>query len=112
MLLGTFGLAAVQIRNVLERKRELGLMRAIGFGKRRLASMILIENGWLLGAGLLVGVLSALCSTLPHFFFGDASVPWLPLLAIFIAIFAIGIAASFAATRVLYRINLIESLKA
>ena len=79
LLLGTFGLAAVQIRNVLERKRELGLMRAVGFGKRRLASMILIENGWLLGAGLLVGVLSALCSTLPHFFFGDASVPWLPL---------------------------------
>ena len=40
LLLGTFGLAAVQIRNVLERKQELGLMRALGFGRSRLGRMI------------------------------------------------------------------------
>ncbi len=31
LLLGTFGLAAVLARNVLERRRELGLLGAIGF---------------------------------------------------------------------------------
>ncbi len=112
LLLGTFGLAAVQIRNVLERKRELGLMRAVGFGKGRLSNMILIENGWLLGAGLAVGMTSALCSTLPHYLFGDASVPWLALSGIFIAIFAIGILVSILATRILSRMNLLESLRA
>ncbi len=112
LLLGTFGLAAVQIRNVLERKRELGLMRAVGFGKGRLSKMILIENGWLLGSGLAVGVLSALCSTLPHYLFGAASVPWLALAGIFISIFAIGIIVSVLATRILSRMNLLESLRA
>jgi len=111
LLLGTFGLAAVQIRNVLERKRELGLMRAVGFGKRRLSLMILIENGWILGGGLLVGVVAAFCGTLPHYLFGDASVPWLALIAIFFAIFAIGLLASFLATRVLSGINLLDSLR-
>ena len=112
LLLGTFGLAAVQIRSVFERKRELGLMRAVGFGKKRLSKMILIENGWLLGVGLAVGVLAAICSTLPHYLFGDASVPWLELAGIFLAIFAIGIVASFLATRILSRMNLLESLRA
>jgi ABC-type antimicrobial peptide transport system permease subunit len=111
LLLGTFGLAAVQIRNVLERKRELGLMRAVGFGKGRLSKMILIENGWLLGAGLAIGVMSAVCSTLPHYLFGAASVPWLALAGIFMAIFAIGIFVSILATRILSRMNLLESLR-
>ena len=111
LLLGTFGLAAVQIRNVLERKRELGLMRAVGFPKGRLSRMILIENSWVLGGGLLVGVLSAFCGTLPHYVFGDASVPWLALIAIFLAIFVIGLLASFLATRVLSGINLLDSLR-
>ena len=31
LLLGTFGLATVQVRSVLERKQQLGLLRAIGF---------------------------------------------------------------------------------
>ena len=112
LLLGTFGLAAVQIRSVLERKRELGLMRAIGFGKSRLAKMILVENGWLLGTGLLVGISSAICSTLPHFLFGDASAPWVPLMAIFAAIFLVGVIASYLATRILNRMNLLDSLRA
>lgn len=112
LLLGTFGLAAVQIRNVLERKRELGLMRAVGFGKNRLSKMILIENVWLLGAGLVVGVLAALCGTLPHYLFGDASVPWVALARIFLAIFVIGLIASYLATRVLSGMNLLESLRA
>ena len=112
LLLGTFGLAAVQIRSVLERKRELGLMRAVGFGKTRLAKMILIENIWLLGAGLVIGVLAALCGTLPHYLFGAASVPWFALAGIFLAIFVIGLFASYLATRVLSRMNLLESLRA
>ena len=51
LLLGTFGLAAVQIRSVLERKKELGLMRAIGFQRNTLAKMVVLENAWLLIIG-------------------------------------------------------------
>lgn len=112
LLLGTFGLAAVQIRSVMERKRELGLMRAVGFARSRLAKMIFVENVWLLAIGLLVGIVSAVCSTLPHFLFGDASVPWLPLALIFVAIFVVGIIASYLATRILNRMNLLQSLRA
>ena len=37
LLLGTFGLAAVMMRNVLERQSELALLRAVGFRERSVA---------------------------------------------------------------------------
>src|SRR3954470_2340652 len=52
LVLGTFGLAAVQLRSVFERRKELALMRAAGFGRRRLAQMVLLENLVLLVGGL------------------------------------------------------------
>jgi ABC-type antimicrobial peptide transport system permease subunit len=111
LLLGTFGLAAVQVRSVLERKQELGLMRAVGFRRSRLSKMILIENAWLLFVGLAIGIVAAICSTLPHFLFGDASIPWLSLAWIFGMIVLVGLAAGFLASRTLGRIPLLESLR-
>ena len=66
LLLGTFGLAAVQLRNVLERRGELALMRAAGFRQTLLARMVMWENSALLVGGLFVGCLAALVAILPH----------------------------------------------
>jgi putative ABC transport system permease protein len=44
LLLGTFGLATVQLRSVLERRGELALMQAIGFRRGRLMRLIALEN--------------------------------------------------------------------
>ena len=52
LLLGTLGLAAVQMRNVLERRGEMGLLCAAGFRRRRLSHLVLLENIMLLLAGL------------------------------------------------------------
>ena len=111
LLLGTFGLAAVQIRNVVQRQGELGLMRAIGFGAGRLTRLILIENAFLLLAGLLVGILSAACATIPHFVVGNASVPWLELLAMFLVIAIVGLVVSWIASTRINRLPLLESLR-
>ena len=111
LLLGTLGLAAVQIRNVFERQQELGLMRAVGFGKSRIRSLIFGENLWLLGMGLATGIVSALCCTIPHFLFGSASVPWTSLAVMFAIIIAIGLIASLWATRIINRMNLLQSLR-
>ena len=48
LLLGTFGLATVQLRSVLERRGELALMRAAGFRRSLLARLVMIENSLLL----------------------------------------------------------------
>ena len=112
LLLGTFGLAAVQIRSVLERKKELGLMRAVGFDQRKLSWMVLMENAWLLLMGMGVGIGAALFTTVPHWFVGNASVPWLALSAMFAGIVGVGLIAGWLASRIIARMPLLDSLRA
>ena len=111
LLLGTFGLAAVQVRGVIERKKELSLMRAVGFSRVRLAKMILLENAWLLLMGLAVGVVAALFTTVPHWLVGTASIPWRDLTILFTAILLVGLIASWLGSRVISRMPLLESLR-
>ncbi|MFT5303133.1 MAG: putative ABC transport system permease protein [Mariniblastus sp.] len=111
LLLGTFGLAAVQIRSVLERKKELGLMRAVGFARAKLSKMVLMENAWLLLVGMGVGIVAALFTVLPHWLVGTASVPWLALAAIFAGIAAVGLIAGWLASRIISKTPLLESLR-
>src|SRR5258705_4953774 len=53
LVLGTLGMAAVLLRNVLERRRELALLRAVGYNSAHFTVMVVAENALLSSAGLL-----------------------------------------------------------
>ena len=65
LLLGTLGLGTVLLRNVLERRRELALLRAVGYDTTHVSVMVLVENGLLLFGGLGVGTVCALVAIAP-----------------------------------------------
>ena len=44
LALGTLGMAAVLLRNVFERRRELALLRAVGYNSSHFAAMVITEN--------------------------------------------------------------------
>jgi ABC-type antimicrobial peptide transport system permease subunit len=111
LLLGTFGLAAVQLRNVLERRRELALMQATGFRRGTLAWMVLLENGFLLFAGLGFGAAAALVAVLPHIVAGGATIPWTFLAASMAAVFGVGLVAGLAAVRSTLRAPVLSALR-
>jgi ABC-type antimicrobial peptide transport system permease subunit len=111
LLLGTFGLATVQLRSVLERRRELALMRATGFRRALLARMVMIENALLLVGGLAVGILAALVAVLPHWLGGGASVPWVSLAATLALVLLVGLAAGLVAVRATLRAELLPALR-
>ena len=77
VLLGTVGLALVVLRNVLERRGELALCRAVGYRRRSVRFLVLSEHGVLLALGLGCGTLAALVAILPG---GRESLSPLPLL--------------------------------
>ena len=99
LLLGTFGLAAVQLRNVVQRRGELALLAATGFRRARLAELVLLENALLLSAGLGYGLLAALVAVLPHWIRSAATIPWVWLGVTLALVFATGLLASLAAVR-------------
>ncbi len=67
MILGTIGLAIILARTILERRREIALMQAIGFGTRQLFRLLVNEYLLLLVAGVLTGFVTAVVATLPSF---------------------------------------------
>lgn len=112
LLVGTFGLAAVMMRNVVERRREIALMRALGFTKSRVSRLILSENSVLLLWGILLGSGSALLAMLPHLRSTGADLPWQPLLGTLIVVAVIGSLASIFAVRAASTLSIRENLAA
>ncbi len=111
LLLGTFGLAAVQTRSVLERKQELALMRAMGFDRDRLGTFVLIETCLLLLGGLLIGMIAAAFVTLPHWLLTRLSFPWLELLGMFAAILLVGLITAWLSARWISKLPILSALR-
>jgi len=65
LLLGTVGLGVVLLRNVLQRRGELALMRAVGFSRGHVEGLLLSEHWLLLALGLVGGAASGLLATAP-----------------------------------------------
>lgn len=112
LLVGTFGLAAVMMRNVAERRREIALMRAVGFTTWRVSRLILSENNVLLMWGILLGAGSALLAMLPHLRSTGADLPWQPLLGTLVAVAVVGALASIFAVRAATTLSIRENLAA
>jgi putative ABC transport system permease protein len=111
LLLGTIALAAVQLRAVFERRGELALMRAAGFTRRRVALLVILENGFLLLTGLVCGIMAALVAVLPHILSRTAAVPWTSLAVTLALVLASGLIASLAAVRAAMNTPLLETLR-
>lgn len=76
LLLGTLGVAAVQMQGVFERLGALAVLRSIGFTVGRVRRLIILETLLLVGAGLVLGAVMGVVSLLPLFAVGRAVVPW------------------------------------
>jgi ABC-type lipoprotein release transport system permease subunit len=111
LLLGTFGLAAVELRNVLERRGELAVLRATGFRRRTLAGLVMLENSLLLVGGLGIGALAAVVSLLPHLFSGSAAIPWTSLGGTVLLILVVGLIAGLSAVRAVLVAPMLPALR-
>ncbi len=111
LLLGTFGMATVLLRNVLERRGELALMRAIGFRQGQLGLLVVAENAFLLVLGLAAGTVSALLAVAPHLL-GDASgVRWASLIGTLGLVLIVGLATGVVAVAATLRAPLLGALR-
>ncbi len=112
LVLGTLGLAAVLFRNVLERRRELALLRAVGYNSSHFALMVLAENIFLLLCGLASGTICALLAVAPVFFGRGGRLPNVSLGLLLVLVLVSGLSASIVATLAALRSPLIPALKA
>ncbi|HEY8462304.1 MAG TPA: ABC transporter permease, partial [Blastocatellia bacterium] len=111
LLLGTLGLATVLLRNTLERRRELALMRAVGYRPSHLSLMVIAENALLLGCGLSTGTLCALLAIIPAVAARGGRLSAVSLGLLLLAVLLTGLASSLAAVRAAVRSPLLSALR-
>ncbi|MBI5688370.1 MAG: ABC transporter permease [Verrucomicrobia bacterium] len=111
LVLGTLGLGAILLRNVLERRGELALLRALGFPQRSLAVLVLAENGFLLLTGLLCGAACALLAVAPHLAKRAGEMPWGQLITMLVLVIAAGLGSSTLAVRAAWRVPMLSALR-
>ncbi len=112
LLLGTLGLGAVLMRNVLERRRELALLQAVGYRRIHVLGMVLAENVWLLIAGLVMGTVCALVAIAPVIVERGGRLPLVSLALLLGSVLVVGLTASLGATTTALRSPLLPALKA
>jgi ABC-type antimicrobial peptide transport system permease subunit len=114
LLLGVFGLAVIQSRNVLERRKELALLQAVGFTKSRVVLLLLYESFTLLGWGLGLAVFASAFALLPFLFGGVQQVSAASVLRQFAVLVgglsAVGIVSNVAAALAVLRIPVAREL--
>ncbi len=60
LLIGIIGLMVISLRNVAERKREIGMQRAIGFNRKQVVLSAIFEIFTLGFIGLIIGIINGL----------------------------------------------------
>jgi putative ABC transport system permease protein len=103
LLVGIAGLGVVMVRAVRERRRQIGMLRAMGFGHRLVRTAFLVEAGFIALQGILIGVALALISAYQLLSntntFGEErlafQVPWLTLAIVLFAALIASIMATF-----------------
>jgi putative ABC transport system permease protein len=111
LLLGSVGLGVVVLRNVLERRGELALLRAVGFREHAVRWLVMSEHGALLMLGLLGGVIAAVVAVLPALLSPGAQIPYASLAATLGAVLVSGAIWTWLAARVALRGRLLDALR-
>ena len=111
VLLGCAGLALVLLRNVLERRSELALMRAVGFRDVAIRKLLLAEHWGLVAMGLVCGVVSAVLAVIPALRQRQEGMPITALAVILAAIAAAALLWTGLAARFALRGRLMQALR-
>ena len=57
MVVGIAAIGVIAFRNVVERRQQIGVLRALGFQRRQVSLSFLLESGYVVGLGVISGSL-------------------------------------------------------
>ncbi len=111
LLLGSVGVGIVVMRNVLERRSELAILRAVGFRQGPLRRMVLVEHWILVAAALVVGGVTAMVAIIPAMRSSGGSLPIGRILGLLAVVALNGCLWAYVASFLAFRGRLLSSLR-
>ncbi len=115
LIVGIAGLGIIAIRSVVERRKEIGILRAIGFRRRMILASFLLENSYVALLGIMIGVLLGVdlgyaIATSPNSGLTFA-IPWLSLAEIILFAYGLAILTTLSSARRAAKIPPAEALR-
>ncbi len=103
LVVGIAGLGIISIRAVVERRKEIGVLRAIGFRKRMILAAFLLENTYVALLGILIGIVLGIdlgyaIATSPGSGVSFV-IPWVSLLEIIAFSYGLSVLATLGSSR-------------
>jgi len=92
LIVGCVGLGIAVVRNAMERRGELAILRALGYRRGALFGLMLSEHATLLLMGVVCGAVSACVAVLPSLASPGAEVPYAGIALLIVGIFLSGVA--------------------
>ncbi|MEW5896894.1 MAG: ABC transporter permease [Nanoarchaeota archaeon] len=120
LLVGGIGIMNTMFTSVLERTKEIGIMKAIGARNRHIMVLFLVESGLYGFGGGIIGVILGICfaklaQVIASQYIGtsflDVRISWLLILGTLLFSFVIGCLSGIAPARRASRLNPVESLR-
>jgi len=120
LVVGVAALGVISARAVVERRQEIGMLRAMGFQKRMVQAVFLLESSLIAASSIVLG--SFLGLTLAYNIISDASanpswgnlqffVPWRELLIVFASVYVTALLATLIPARRAARVYPAEALR-
>ena len=117
LLIGIAALGVVTIRAVVERRQQIGVLRAIGFQRGMVQAVFLVENMFVAGLGTLIGY--ALALTFAYNLYLQVAAdqglaflpPWVTLIGIGVAVFAATLFTAWLHARQGAKVVIAEALR-
>lgn len=111
LLLGSVGLGLIVARNILERRSELALLRAMGFGLGPVRTLIRREHLLILLLGTGIGAIAAVIALIPAFRSQTSDPPYLLMVMLTGLLLANGVFWVWLATRQSLSRDLVAALR-
>jgi putative ABC transport system permease protein len=120
LLVGVTALGVISARAVVERRQQIGVLRAIGFRRRMIQLSFLLESSFIALTAIIVGTGLGLAVAFnvvdeyarqPSMENLSLSVPWLTLAIIFVLVYLVAMATTLAPARRASRIFPAEALR-
>jgi putative ABC transport system permease protein len=120
LLVGVAALGVISARAVVERRQQIGVMRAIGFRQRTVQIAFLLESSFVAVTAIVVGTALGLLlawniirdqQAQPSWESLELVVPWVNLAVIFAVVYAVAVAATLAPAIRASRIRPAEALR-
>jgi putative ABC transport system permease protein len=111
LALGSVGLALVVLRNLLDRRAEFAMLRAVGLDRGHIRRLAMYEHWGLLMAGLFWGTVAAAIAVTPAVRMPSVKVPYAGLSLLLAGMAVFGVLWVWLAVQAALRGTLMDSLR-